>query len=216
MKKIILILILILTCGFASTYNLNVSNNYFRENIEFAVAKDIPQVIVIDDTEIDDQYSYLIDNKYVALNNKNKYYNKHVSEDDKFYYMNLKYNYNEKKLKNANYINTCFEESKLDLSKSYDIKLTGKFYCLVNQSLEINIKTNNKVLYSNAYKVENNVYTWVINGNNVDNVDIEIQMKKGFPYRDIIKGIIITIAVVLIIIFIIYLIKKRKEKINRV
>ena len=80
----------------------------------------------------------------------------------------------------------------------------------------INIRTNNKVINSNAESINGNVHTWEINSLNSNNVNIEFEVSKGFPWKNVILYASIVIGVVLLISCFIYFIYNKNKKNNSI
>ena len=82
--------------------------------------------------------------------------------------------------------------------------------------LVINIKTNNEVISNNADKVNGNVYTWIINKDNKDKVDIQIRISKHTIYlKTIIYSIIGILFIVLLFVgYIFYNKFKNRDSVN--
>lgn len=197
-KKIIFIFfILILLTGCTSEYKLEISNGKFKENISATIPKNmVPQVQEeIDiDFEYDDPVTPFLEEKTASLTTNEDFYKKKIDEKNDYFKINLNYTYDEENFKIANSINTCFEYPELDFSKNYYINLQGAFYCLYGDSLDIKIKTKNKVVFNNADEVLGNTYIWHIDEKNVDYVDIKLDIKKGTPNNIIIGVIILVVA----------------------
>ena len=196
MKKILFIIPLILfISGCSSTYNLEIGNDSFKENINIKFDKaEIPTESTYGEIEIDDQITPFLEEKHSAFfSKKNKYYDKKVVYYDDHIDVNLSYNYKSNEFKDANSLNSCFENFIFDDQENYYIHVYGEFYCLYSDEININIKTDNKVIRSNAISVDGNIYTWKINNDNKQEIDIEIEVSKGFPWKTIIKYIIIVV-----------------------
>ncbi len=184
-KKIIIVMLLILLTGCSSEYNLEISNNKFEENIKVTIPDSaIPkptQDVLDGKVDLDDQITPFIEGKTESLTTNDEFYKKKVSKKDDYTIVEMSYKYNEDTFKNANSINTCFEYPELDFSESYYINLQGTFYCLYGDSVDIKIKTKNKVKYNNADEVSGNTYIWHINDENSEYVNIKIDVEKGTP-----------------------------------
>lgn len=216
MKKIIFIIsILFLLSGCTSSYNLEIKNDEFIESIDVKILnEEIPSSEVISEIEVDDQITPFLENKYPAFfSDKEKYYDKTVNYNENDIDVNLSYKYTAEEFKNANSLNTCFNNLVFDDVESYYIHAYGEFYCLYSEEMYINIKTDNKVLMSNAHKIEGNVYSWKIDASNKNDIDIEFEVSKGFPLKSVIKyGSIVLVGV--IIILVIYLSLRHINKKN--
>lgn len=218
-KKIILVFImLILLTGCSSEYKLEISNNKFDENISAM----IPKSMVLDiqneqnsDVEYDDSITPFLEEKTSSLTTSDKFYEKKVSKSTDIIKVELNYTYDEENFKLANSINTCFEYPELDFSKTYYMNLQGNFYCLYGDSIDIKIKTKNKVNFNNADEVNENTYIWHIDENNADYVDIIIDIEKETPKNTFI-GAFLVIVLIISILFVLYKFLKKNKKRNNI
>lgn len=218
-KIIIIIGLLILLTGCTSEYTLEISNNKFEEEITVVIPDSaIPQPTqeVLDgQVDLDDQITPFIEGKTEALITNDKFYTKKVTKKDNFTFVDLKYSYDEKEFEKANSINTCFEYPELDFSNNYYINLQGAFYCLYGDSIDVKIKTKNKVVYNNADEVTGNTYIWHIDEKNVDYVDIKMNIKKGTP-NNVLVGVILAVIGIAIASIIGYKFYTKNKKRNNI
>lgn len=219
MKKIILLMIILFVSGCSAEYHLEISNDSFKEKIKIIIDKsEIPTETYPEDVELDDQITPLIEKGYpVFFSNDKIYYKKDVIETTDYVNLDMYYNYNAKEFKNSNSLNLCFEDFEFyDDNNSYYIHAMGNFYCLYSESLNINIKTNNKVLNNNADSVNGNIYTWNINNDNVENVDIKFEVSKGIPYRQIFTYSLVVILIGSVVGSLLYFIIKKNKENNKI
>lgn len=183
MKKVIMVLVIfvfILT-GCSSEYNLEINNSKIKENIKVEILDaDIPKEVPGIDVELNDRITpFINNNQYPIFNNTKIKYKKKVTKVGDLTKVTLNHTYTHDEFRNSNTFKTCFENAEFKKTrKGYDLNFSGSFYCLYGDSIKINVKTNNKVINHNADKVSGNVYTWVINDNNVKNVDINLSLSK--------------------------------------
>ena len=213
MKKIILLFLLFLVCGCSVDYDLEISNNSFKENINIKILKSqIPDSSSVNGVEIDDQITPFINEQTPAFFGiQDRFYHKKVNEQDDYYDINLNYKYTFEEFKHAYSINSCFENIEISGEDIYYIKLKGMFYCLYSDSVDIKIKTNNDVINHNADKVDGNTYIWYIHNGNQNNVDILFEVSKDIKNKSVILEITI-IVVLLIISGIVFKVLKKKNK----
>lgn len=219
MRKMLFIIPLILfISGCSSTYNLEIGNDSFKENINIKFDKaEIPSQSSYEDIETDDQITPFLEEDHSAFfSKKNKYYDKKVIYYDEYIDLNLSYNYSASEFKDANSLNSCFENFIFDDEESYYIHVYGEFYCLYTDEIVISIKTDNKVIRSNATSVEENVYTWKINKDNKQDTDIEFEVSKGFPWKNIIKYSVFIGLGLLVIFCLVYYIYNKNKKNNSI
>ena len=218
-KKIIFIFfMLILLTGCTSEYKLEISNGKFEENISAVIPKNmVPDFEENEeiDFEYDDPVTPFLEQKTASITTNESFYKKKISESNDYFKVNLSYTYDEEKFKIANSINTCFEYPELDFSKNYYINLQGAFYCLYGDSLDIKIKTKNKVIFNNADEVLGNTYIWHIDEKNVDYVDIKMDIKKGTA-NNVFVGMSLLVIVVVAVTIIGYIFYTKNKKRNTI
>ena len=175
-KRILLLISLVfILCGCTVNYNLEVNDNSLTEVISGTVTKNESQM---NENATDIPLIYdLINNPQTAIfNDDNQLYIKNIVDlgDNLEYTYSYEYNNNFEKSK---IINSCFENREVyETDLVYHVKLSGKFYCLYSDSININVISNKKVVSNNANKVNNNIYTWVID--KPDNVNIQLDISK--------------------------------------
>lgn len=220
-KNIMLLLFILILSGCSSKYDLKVTSDGLEENISIVIEKSmIDNQVISSEVEPDDQITPFIKNdSYPLINSTSKTYIKEVTEDNDNYYIKMNYKFNSEEYKNSLALNTCFEHYDYKNEKDYyEIKVSGKFYCLYGDSTEININTPNVVKENNADTNNGDNYTWVINNSNVDNVDISIKIMKQtklFHYITV-AFLVILVIIVLIGALIIYKKLSNRENINKV
>ena len=198
-RKLTLILYLMLfVTGCTSEYNLKISNNSFKENINFVIENSLDDTKGEGEIEEDNPLPSLIENKIPSLITQDKYYKKKIDDLGDAKKIELSYKYNSSEFRNSNSINNCFEYPEFDFSDNYYIHLQGTFYCLYSDSLDIKIQTKNKVYSNNADEVLGNTYIWHINEANMDYVDIEINVDKGISIWTIVTYIFVGVLIVLL------------------
>lgn len=221
MKKRLIMLasVILFITGCNSKYTLTISDKGLEENIDLT----IPKSYIKEQTEEeknadiapDDQITPFIENdQYPLYGNNLNTYTKKVSETDDSINVNLNYFYKPSEFSNSNTLKKCFDNYGYSYQNGYYLKASGKFYCLYSDKIEINIKTKNKVIKHNADKVSGNVYTWYINEENKDSVDIEIKTSKREVLLTVVPYVVIVaIAIMVIMIFIFF---KNKRQANEI
>lgn len=218
MKKRLIMLasVILFITGCSSKYTLTISDKGLEENIDLT----IPKSYIKEQTEEeknadiapDDQITPFIENdQYPLYGNNLNTYTKKVSETDDSINVNLNYFYKPSEFSNSNTLKKCFDNYGYSYENGYYLKASGKFYCLYSDEIEINIKTKNKVTKHNADKVSGNVYTWYINEDNKNNIDIEIKTSKSNITATIITYGVLALAVIMIVILVIKFYQKNKK-----
>lgn len=191
MKKIIAILISsLLITGCTVNYDLEVSGNILKEELEIPLYKDKDKIL----KEVNDAFP-IADDFY------NKYNYKVEESSDK---VKLSFNY-KKNFKSSMVARTCFEEFSFnETDTSISIKAGKHFGCLYDaKKVKINITTNNYVQFSNADNVNDNTYTWIIDSTNRSDTDLEIMINKKIKYEKSKSNILKNIFKISMIIFLI-------------
>lgn len=204
MKKIVFILVmLIFVTGCNSSYNLKIVNDNFEENI----------LLNIDNKDINsnNQITSFLNEKTTSVITEDSFYDKKINNFQDYTEVILKEKYNENQFQSSKTLNLCFENKTVLFEDTYYINLYGSFYCLYGNSMDIKIQTKNKVYVNNADEVDGNTYIWHIDSSNQDDVNILIELDKGFTKREkiILAGVII---LVIVLIGIVIFIKKHKAK----
>ena len=217
MKKVIsmLVIFVFILTGCSTEYNLEISNKKVKENIKVEILDaDIPKEVPGIDVELNDRITPFINNdQYPIFNNTKVKYKKKVTKVGDLTTVTLKHTYTHDEFRNSNTFKTCFENASFKKTrKGYDLDLNGSFYCLYGDSIKIKIKTNNEVLSHNASEVSGNVYTWVINDDNVKNVDIKLSLSKKTKVVTSLLYVIASSIFLLGSIFAYRFYKKYKEK----
>lgn len=219
MRKNLLIglgLIILLT-GCNSEYNLEINDGIFKETIVSDIYPDSKKTISVEGIEDDDQITPFIEmEQHPFTNDNNIIYDKKIETIDNYQRVTLTYNYQEDEFANSKAINNCFENHNYSYDDKYTIELSGTFYCLYTDYIDINIKTDYKVLENNADEVNENIYTWHINRQNLDNVSLKIILDKKsirstFSFNNLVMPIII---IFILLTFVISYIIFRKIKQN--
>lgn len=181
MKKIIIVLIsLLLLTGCTIDYNLVIDKDSIKEAITGTAYKEEYEVRE-EDTSLNLFYTF-INEDVNPLISGNGLYTKDIKEIDNG--INYKYdfiyknNYDKSKI-----INSCFENNNVkETDTYYSIELSGEFYCLYSDKININVISNYVVLENNAKEVNGNKYSWVIDDSN--NVNISLNISKEVKYEE--------------------------------
>ena len=223
MKKniILLIMFIMVLTGCSSEYTLEYSNKGIKENINVEILNsEIPAEEVDPITEPDDQVTPFINNdQYPFFRDDTKKYEKQVTRENGVTKVNLSYEYTLDNYTDSRIYNSCFENYSFTKGRKNAIfSFDGAFYCLYGNEIAINIKTNNLVTKHNADKVSGNVYTWIINKDNVSNTNINIVISKWPAFVKPVIYIIIGIVVILLCVFGYKAYKKilNRDKVNEI
>lgn len=212
-KIVVVFVVLLLLTGCTINYDLTINENSIDEKISGSVNKSEYQ---LNDEDTSPNLFYtLINSDVPALVVGDDLYKKDISElEDKLNY-NYSYTYNNN-FDKSRIINSCFENRIIsETDKYYHIKLSGKFYCLYSDKININVTSNYEVIDNNADKINGNKYVWTIDNSN--DVDILLTISKEEKYEEPVKAkMFSTFQIVGLIVFalltiITYILYKRKN-----
>ena len=205
MKKICLLLLVLLLTGCNSDYEIELNSKSVKENIKININSDELSDYTAE-ASIGDDASFLIDNDINPLiNNSDVIYEKEIKDTDLGKEVTLKYTFGPDDFKNYSYfLNNCFENVRFDYKgDSYEINLSGNFYCLYGDEVNIKIKSDNAIKNANGKK-DGSSYVWTIDKSNYENVDISLKITSASKVRNYIYigiAIVFGIAVLLFLIY---------------
>lgn len=232
-KYVILVLFISLVTGCTAEYNVKIGSKFIEEEL-YSNNFDKSSWDVNNDQFFNMTYKEYID--YTSTVNEPVYFSTDLYVSEKVegidYYdiklvnnsdnYGLKYSF---KHKNSNYkdsriLNFCYDEIEInDKNNRYDITTSKNFNCFeyyeMLDEVTVNITTswNYSVISSNADKVENGKYTWIITKDNSSNKPIRIELKKVFNWKLTLVILIPTLVIATISYFII---KKKVAKNNQI
>lgn len=212
-KIVVVFVVLLLLTGCTINYDLTINENSIDEKISGNVNKSEYQLS--DEDTSPNLFYTLINGDVPALVVGDDLYKKDISElEDKLNY-NYSYTYNNN-FDKSRIINSCFENHIIsETDKYYHIELSGKFYCLYSDKININVTSNYEVIDNNADKINGNKYVWTIDNSN--GVDILLTISKEEKYEEPVKAkMFSTFQIVGLIVFalltiITYILYKRKN-----
>lgn len=208
MKKIGLILIMLLLTGCTCKYEIEINSDSIKEKITSEIyASDYEEVVPGIDP--DDMTSSFVNNEQYPLNNREDItYDKTVTNKGNYEEVVLEYEYSFDDFKNYSNTLRCFENVLFEKEDNeINVKLSGQFYCLYGESLDIVISSKNRITNANGKKIAN-TYTWTINNDNFQDVNIEFKISETSMIKYYIYIGIIAIAVIGIIIFVLNVLNK--------
>lgn len=214
MKKILLIMLTMLfLTGCTVNYNLEIDGDNLNEVITGNVTKKEYEVKETDNGE--NLIYALFNNDQNALFDEESPYLRTLEDKGKTIDYNFSYLYNYN-FDRSTIINTCFEYHMVDETEDYYyIKLSGKFYCMYSDKININVTSNNAVLENNAMKVDGNVYSWVIKKDKDADILLNVSKKMKHSNNKLkvmntfqIIGLVVLVVLCIITIFL----YKKKNK----
>lgn len=223
MKKIYLVLMLFFLTGCTNSYELEINKTSLSENIYFTLKPNdysnavlMKKIFNVGDKYYDDDRQmgeYVID--YLKTNSlhslEDNYYQKKIMDNR----INLNYKYSKEEFPNSIVFNSCFGDTYYESTKNYYvIKGYNSFKCIFNKKTVVSIRTNYRVIDSNADKVYGNKYIWIFNNKNNLNHDLYIQISNKYRRKNG-NYFPLIITVVAIFIVLLVLIYKKNGKIFR-
>ena len=221
MNKKILVLLLItfifFLTGCDAKYEMEIKNNKITENISVSIPskyteKEINENIDYFGINSDSAYNQKIEKKdnesIISLSGKKSKIDDFFNNSDSF-------------------VNKCYNKVSFVLEDGkYYIGTSKWFKCLTYEymeldSLTINIKTYHKVYDNNADKVSNNVYTWIINKNNISTNNILFVVSKNeyvwyYRYRYLFGGIVAVSVIFLVTYIVISIFRTTSKRANKI
>lgn len=163
-KNILLLLSILLLTGCTIDYNLEIKNNKIFEDISGSVLEEEYE-LKEEDTDVNLFYNLLFFDQTPVLNGTDVY-NKNIENIDNGVKYNFKHTY-KNDFDKSRVINSCFENVDIREEKDYYyVDLSGEFYCLYADKINVNVKTKYAVINHNADNIKDNTYTWIIDKNN--------------------------------------------------
>lgn len=239
-KKLLILVYLLFLTGCTVNYNIDVSDNkieessnFYYENKEYYPSDD-NDVFLNDFGDYDNFSDIYFNHDYLAFsgNIEDKYYKKEKISDSNGDGINLKYTYNFDNYGDSFLFNIFDDSNYVNDDDEIIINVRGinfddlyDYYTMLYDdvsSLAVNIKTDLKVLKSNADSRKGNIYTWNINSeddNDKDkekNKDIYIRMRKKVVNKNYIYIIIVILIFIILIVFSIFYIIKKKNDSNEI
>lgn len=220
-KVFFMFVFIIILTGCSAEYNIEFSNESIKENTKITILdSDIPKDDPVLEIEADDRITPFINSdQYPFYDNEEIKYKKDVNKSGDTTTINLDYEFTHEEYLKSNVYNSCFEEKNFDKKgDNYYLSFSGSFYCLYGDSITINVKTNNKVIENNADKVNGNTYTWVINKDNVQDVNINMVISKDSAIVEkvvifIVIGVVIVLAIAA---YVVYQKIKNRDSVNEI
>lgn len=153
----------------------------FQEKIIFTFGPNAYNVTRdADDTTFIMEDDVLKSDLHAIFSNVNSKYDKKINKGSKKIEAILSYEYLENEFLHSNFITTCFEKYDVSSYENYfEVSLSGKFYCLQDKNLTIDVSSNYGVMDANGVH-DGNDYLWEINRSNVDNVNIYYKLSRDY------------------------------------
>lgn len=134
-------------------------------------------------------------------------FQKSIKEDE----ITLNFNYNNDNYGISKIFTSCFNKTYYDSTeKYYVIKGYDRFKCLYKEEVKIAVKTDYKVIDSNADEINGNEYIWYFNEDNYIEHEVYLQVSKQLKRKSHITWKMY-IAIAMLIIFILYKLINKKN-----
>ena len=242
-KKILLLVLLVFMTGCSAEYNIEIYNNEVRENMEFVSTdtsvwdSEVQYGLTYRDLlDASINYPYPVFNSTVVdeddtikLDGVEYYDNKLISDSNK---LGQKLKYHKFTLENFNdssLVNKCYQFfNVIEEGENIVISTSLKNLCFdeypILENITINLKTNHKVVSSNADIVNGYHYTWNIGKDNKDDAAVLITIKKDeyiFNYEnEFVKKVMFFVLIIVIILSVgsicYFYFKNKNKRLNKI
>lgn len=196
MKKIVILVgIVFLLSGCNITYNLEINNQEFKENIKIVEnnkeAWNLP-LSVLTVEEFYEHYkdkpipisvnSPIVSESNEKLNDVQYYKKKNLTSEDSLG-LSYKYDMTQSQFNDSFFIHYAYNRFLVGTVDDHIIISTGENFKLYEQynnldKVTVNIKTNHKVIDNNADEINGDTYTWNITKRNASNKSIYLEIEK--------------------------------------
>lgn len=207
-----------LLSGCSVNYNLNITDNSINETISGSVTNSELRNKSISKENSGNIYKILLDTpQFAIINNEDELYDSKIKKGlfkEKFVYS---YNFDFDSYSNSNILNNCFSGHLISNDEQYlYISVFGNFTCNYADKTKITINTNYYVNDNNADKVKNNKYTWEINKNNADDVELYIMLSKNnkVSKQKILTPLRVAALIIIVVLGAIIMYIKKKMEVN--
>lgn len=179
MKKILfLIIICFLLTGCTMNYNLEITDEGFKETISGNVLNS--ELKTGDDTDFNIYYHLLNSEQTTFKNNNSIFYEKTINKTNETTEFEYTYTFNKNNFINSRILNECFDNFTFkNEDDHYYIDISGNFKCAYADKTNIKLKTDYQVTGNNIKKENKNVYIWTIDKNNTEDINISIIIDKN-------------------------------------
>lgn len=222
-KLIVVLIITFLLSGCSIEYELTIDEKTMDEkiNVKYLNNKENRKMA-------EELIETPISSYYNSSTNQGSYYSAEILEKKDDLYIVYNYKYKENNLRNSNAFNACYyKRNVINNDEVIIINAEGAFTCLyddysqVIDDVVIKIKTELKVVESNADEVKGNQYIWRVDEENYKDKPIYIEIDKTkkslFGWvSQFITSILIIIIVPLIVGSIIFIFRMKSKKVNEI
>lgn len=215
-KKIVLLICIILLTGCQATYEININDNTISEKLKL-IETNTSIFDVRDETgwTLRELYSSLLVSDQFSSNNYNV---KSLSNDNR-----LGVEYKSKNLEsvlNSSILNQCYINPSVEVKNDIVYIDTGiQFQCFeyyeTLESIKIVLKTNHKVVSTNASEQKGNSYIWNFTKDSDKRIEViyyQNEIKKSFDYITL----IVIVFLVLCVGTLVYILLNKKKKNNEI
>ena len=155
-KYLLLIAFVLVLTGCSADYELTYEDGVFTEDITIYEDKGLEngEILSITNIQNNDPKIQIDDNNYYEIN--------HSSNNDKNI-LKLHYKYDDISFSDSKVIKECFQtKTVMDKDKFYSVNLSGDITCEYLEKANITLKSDRKVLDSNATEKDekNGIYKW--------------------------------------------------------
>ncbi len=200
MKRIVgLLIIMFFLTGCEATYNLEIEEDIFKEDIKIEVDNTLKDETLEDYGNL--SYKELFDLRYrdhepiyFSYENYNpyeeedqegvEYYKQEIIDNNINYGINYNYDFNIDGFANSKGVNSCYKEFSVQkYNDIYSLETNNLATCFDNypllDKLTINLKIDYRIIYQNADSNNDDIYTWIIDRDNYQNKNIRVSYTKS-------------------------------------
>ena len=213
-KRIIIILVLVLSLtGCTIDYSVKFDGDIVNERISgYVTDKEIGDGSK--GTGLNIYYDLLYSDQYALTEGEDLYTKNIIDKKNKIQYeFSYVYddNYNKSMILDSCYENVFFDDD----DDFYYIYLSGDFYCMYADKININVTSEYAIIDSNANKIKDNNYIWIIKDQNDADINLTISKTLKHQKNNTKNGMdtfrIIAFVILIILSIITYLLYKKKN-----
>ncbi len=202
--------------GCTTNYNVYFGENSVSEDINIVMDGDINRFkgLDLDTFYIEDE---LINYDNYVLKDNSLKYKKNINVEGNKSYAVLSAEYKYEDLVNQYIINKCYDHVFVDDLEDYIYILLSNFKCELESPINVSISSYYKISNTNGTKEKDDIYTWKLENDKNNDIEIMIQKEKNNTSKTSIIGSIPIYKIIIFIILVItgiviYILHKKNSK----
>lgn len=232
-KYLFLLVLPFILCGCNAEYNLEIVDDNYKEELKVTAEEDSNTNLIAYDMSIKQYNDFYIKKPIPASIDATIFSEDNTKADGVIYYekedltidditgIKFKNTFTKEGYEKSRIVNESYNRFLIGTIDGNVILSTGEVFKFFKEvpildTVTVNIKTNHKVIKTNADEVNDNVYTWYITKDNYENKPIEFQFSKEekvtnydnvigktiFKVVIVILGILLVVGLIALFIFI--------------